>query len=720
VTAPVGAAAPPRIETDDGGPVESPHRWRWALLILAGTLFVVGAVLVRPGGSVQADQTEHQSLLDTKGLPGFTAGQGVEQSFVADADGLSQVTVRFGTYHVKGTGTVVVQLLSPEGTPVAVSVIPVPRIKDGELMSVATMAPQADSKGRTYLLQVSLSAEASDPITLFAGTPTQTEPAARRTDGQPATLAVEVHSDYGRGAFAFDQLGTALRRIGAYGPFWRRGAFVVLLALGAIALLAGIALVPRRKGLLVLLAFVVVKGVLWSVLIPPLLGVDEGAHVAYAQFLAIDHAIPKRGSPRGELSIYSEELTAASRIFHQGDVARSDRADYGSDATDDHQTLKDTARQEHSNGDTPASGYTPAYYAVPALIYLVTPGGLDVKLGAMRLWSVLLGAVAVYFAVRTARLLFLGRESVALLLGAAVALHPMLSQQTAVINNDAGTIAAGAACGFLAVLLTARQRSRWIPAAAGLAFGLGLLTKPLGLAFAPAIFLAWIVGRRRGCRPAPWWWEAITAAGGVLATYGVWFVFSAAYGYAGVGLQDQTAGERTIGDFFHVLKDHSFKAVRANWIDQFWGNFGWINTPFPDVIHGIMVGAVLVGSAIVIVWALVFVRDLYVGWRGRGPLMDPLAADLAWGTAVCLLIVAATLGELYVLMYEWYVRVGDLSFIQGRYALMTVPVVLVLPVVALRRLIPKLNPLIPMGVVATAMGVLNVIAMGLIVERFYL
>jgi len=138
------------------------------------------------------------------------------------------------------------------------------------------------------------------------------------------------------------------------------------------------------------------------------------------------------------------------------------------------------------------------------------------------------------------------------------------------------------------------------------------------------------------------------------------------------------------------------------------------------VVHGVIVGAVLIGAAIVVVWAVVFARDLFVGWRGRGPMVDPVRADLAWGTAVCLLIVAATLGELYVLMYEWYVRVGDLNFVQGRYALMIVPVVLVLPVVALRRLVPKLSPLIPMGVVATSMGVLNVIAMGLIIERFYL
>ena len=54
---------------------------------------------VRPGGSIQADQTEHPACW-TQSLPAFTPVTGVEQWFVAEADGLSQVWVRFGTYQV--------------------------------------------------------------------------------------------------------------------------------------------------------------------------------------------------------------------------------------------------------------------------------------------------------------------------------------------------------------------------------------------------------------------------------------------------------------------------------------------------------------------------------------------------------------------------------------------------------------------------------------------
>ena len=175
---------------------------------------------------------------------------------------------------------------------------------------------------------------------------------------------------------------------------------------------------------------------------------------------------------------------------------------------------------------------------------------------------------------------------------------------------------------------------------------MGLLFKPLGMAFAPAIFLAWIIGRRRGARPAPWWWEALTAAAGVIGTYGVWVVFSTLFGYAGVGIQDRAGGPpHGVHSFITVLTDHGWQAVRDNWVDQFWGNFGWINTPFPSGVHKVILVACLVGAAIVLVWGVVFVWDVIQGVRGRGSLMDPVQADLAWGTAICVVIMGRRWGR---------------------------------------------------------------------------
>ena len=85
-----------------------------------------------------------------------------------------------------------------------------------------------------------------------------------------------------------------------------------------------------------------------------------------------------------------------------------------------------------------------------------------------------------------------------------------------------------------------------------------------------------------------------------------------------------------------------------------------------------------------------------------------------------LLAVVVTLTQLYVVLYQYFHRVGSAVLISGRYALMVAPAVLVLPVLALRRLAPRLPPLVPMTIIAASMAVLNVIGFGLLVERYYL
>jgi hypothetical protein len=89
-------------------------------------------------------------------------------------------------------------------------------------------------------------------------------------------------------------------------------------------------------------------------------------------------------------------------------------------------------------------------------------------------------------------------------------------------------------------------------------------------------------------------------------------------------------------------------------------------------------------------------------------------------TLICVLVVLGTLGLLHLLMFDYFRRTGDLTFVQGRYALMATPAVLALPALCLRRIWPRLSPVVPLATVAVAMGVLNVIGLGLIAERFYL
>ena len=409
------------------------RRWRWAALIAAGWVLLLIAVMIRSGGDIQADRTEAVPIGLTTVSP-LGPGDTVTQRFPATAAGLSTVDVRFGTYEQASTCDVHVTLRDDRGEVAAEVTRPCSTLPNASLSSILTFAPLADSRDRSYDISVEVIG-GDKPITLFATPARADAPPATPSSLNPGGAAIEVHTGYGRDGRAYQQVPTLLDRIADYGPIWHLPVFVIGMVFGAIALTLGLALAPWRTALILLVGFAVVKGVLWSVVLPPMLGADEMAHAAYSQFMAVEHAIPKRSEPANDYGPYSVELETASQVFRQPFVPRSDRADYG--ASTNGEALADVLGQRQSNGAGAAAGYPPTYYAVPAILEDLSPGTIDVRLGVMRLWSVALGAVTVLAAALAGRRLFPGRDSAALLLGVAVALQPMLSQQTAVINNDA-------------------------------------------------------------------------------------------------------------------------------------------------------------------------------------------------------------------------------------------------------------------------------------------
>jgi hypothetical protein len=297
----------------------------------------------------------------------------------------------------------------------------------------------------------------------------------------------------------------------------------------------------------------------------------------------------------------------------------------------------------------------------------------------------------------------------------------MLSQQTAIVNNDALVIAGGAWCLLVAVELTRVERWRWWPLVAGLALGVAMLGKPQALVFAPLLAIAWLIGTwRRGLGAAPLrrrLLDGALAAVGVGVTYGVWWALAIAFDYPGVGIVPGQPGPgRALSDFVHLLRQHDFLAMRRTWIREFWGQFSWIDVSYADWVYRVILVAVLAGIALVVVWgARTLVRVLRRStWR---------TLDIDDGDAAAVVFVAAIAGtfvELYLLAFQYFQHTGRNDFLQGRYALMVVPAVLALPVLALRSLFPRLSPVAPLAVIVVAMAVLNVAGLGVLVENFYL
>lgn len=721
------APAPPEHATDasgtgSAGPVTVPAAAvrRAPAAIAVGAALVLTALIVllvgisRPGGPVVAD--ESMALLGGPPGPPLLEGQTQIQRFTATGDGLSEISLRFGKYGADAECDVSFRLVeaTTTRTEVAGIVQPCEDIPESTPHRVLAFDPIADSAGRRYELEVALQPGWEHLITIWGAT--NPELPKLRVDGQRTDASMELHLGYGRDARAWDQIDLALDRLGQYGPPWRTGAIAVLLLVATIAALALVPFVTGRRLVYALVGLAVAKGVLWSIVVPPLEGVDEYRHVAYAQFMAEQYRIPDRGDPvgGGRWTDVSEELDAAVWGTSSPLLGPEDRPPYGSEADDLKSDLVGLDRR--SNGDGPASGYAPHYYLVPALLER-TPGRIDQRLGTMRLWSVALGVVVTLLALQIGRRLFPHSELAAGLVAVAVTLHPELSQQTAIVNNDAGVVVAGAWSVLLALDLVAPVR-RWPKLAflAGLAGGLTFVAKGFGVAVVPVLGLAWLVGRFRGQRPVPVWRDLVDGAAGFALGYGTWFVTATVLGLAGVGLSggEPSPGPRTLEAFFDGLSARGWEVPYHIGIIQFWGAFSWQDVPFPHWTLRVILWACAAGAVLVVAWAGVALARLV---RRR---LDPELQTTDAQAATLALTVLSMFGVLLAIGFLNFRSVGRFDLIQGRYALLAVPAVLALPAVCLRSLRPRWSPVPAMTVVAAAMLALNLFGLGLITERFYL
>jgi hypothetical protein len=709
---------------DEGSPDDEPsppRRWPWAVAAAAALALFIGVLLARSGGPIHADTTEHVRLTSVMGP--LSENTPLRQRFTARADELSAITMRFGTGGGVTRCDVAVRVTSG-GQEISSRVIPCGSMADSVPLEVARFDPQPDSKGREYEIETSLARAGGDSVVVWGGLDADgLLPAAQFGDTQ-LDASFELHTDYGGGHRAWDQVTLALDRLSQYRPWFQQPAAVVLFALAALGLIVALVIVRGRWAVALLVLLAVSKGLVWSAIIPPLEAPDEPAHVAYSQFMAETHRIPKRnvaqlGLPPGQF--YSPQLTRLIDALHQTSQAPGDRPDFRPDG--DPSAVHDAGEQSpDANGDGAAAGYPPVYYFPAAVLYALSSGPLVHQIEVMRWWSIALGAVAGVLTLYIGRRLFPRSEGAAIALAVACVLEPELSQQTAVVNNDALAIAGGAACLLVALDLIrpAKSRSRWLCALGGVALGITAF-KSFGIIFAPVLLVAWFLGRWRTARAdrPSLLVEIAQAAGGVAVTYGAWALFAAVFGFQGASLSDLTPSDqpKTLHAYIHALQKDWYRPIRLNWIDQLWGDFSWIDTPFPTWVQTTLLILSLAAVAVVLVW-IGYVLTQAVRGRLRAVPRDVIER---WAqTLVCVLSVVATFVFFIGLGYLNFHKTGRNDLIQGRYALMLLPAMLAAPTLALWSLWPRLKPVVPMATAAAAMTALNIGAVMLVVERFYL
>lgn len=674
----------------------------------------LGALLLQPVPPASPDRSEHYS--DVVPLPPLLPGAELLQEITARDDGLTEVLARFGTYGGARDCRIEVTVTVPAGPVVSSHSLRCAAIPDNALVVVANLDAAAVRAGDQLTMRFRAAEDGTEAVALWGGDPADGEVArlgTRSVDG-----AAEVYTRYGDAGRLVDRLGSVLSRIQQFRPWWGAPPMVIGLLAISVAGLAALSLVPARARLPLLLLVVAAKGVLWSVLLPPLEIPDEPAHFAYAQYVAEELAIPRRYSQAHGLGPFSDQLEAAIEVTNQPLRDPSDRPSYGPGPSGPDEHRPDDESPRAGGGGNPAAGYAPPFYVGAAVAYALPPNDFFTTLATMRLWSVALGVATIWLVVGIGRRAFRD-ERAALALGVAVAFQPVWSQATAGVNNDAAVVLAGAACTLVALDLAVRPHRARLPLVAGLVLGGALLTKPYAAAFVGPLVVGWLVGCvRERDRGRTWPRDVGQAAAGVVATFGTWLLLSTVFDIPMVTTDDggSKPGARSVGGYLHQLSINGFHSLHLNWVERLWGNLSWTDTPPPPTIVSLVAKGTIAVLVLAAVWVVVTAVDVirHQVRRSDGEKATDLATTLVLGS-----VLASTFALLHLIELRWFLRTGDATLLSGRYAMMALPAILALVPLMLRRLAPRLPVWVSMATLAGAVVALNLIGIDTVIDRFY-
>ncbi|MBF6621110.1 MAG: DUF2142 domain-containing protein [Patulibacter sp.] len=512
--------------------------------------------------------------------------------------------------------------------------------------------------------------------------------------------------------------------------------------------------------LLALLLAVLSLGAGWTLVTPAMQAPDERAHVSYTIWLATTGTLPATG-PLGPATPTEEALaTAASnadRAAMQPTVKMSwDRERY-EQWRRDAATLDDAAREDGGALANPAASNPPLYYLTTLPAYLATSGSdLFGRLTAMRLVSVLWLLGTVIAAWLLAGELFGRRRLLQTAVAGFTGLAPMMLFVSGSVTPDAALFATWGLVLWLGTVVLRRGITARRALALCFVLGLAMVVKATSYALVPPVALVLLVGVLRARRaaatamptsaadPAPDAdaapaedlaardeglvaappTEAATRRGllriagasvlGLLITAGAWIIVSRALGVAALAQGADVANSS--GDVpLHAFPSYvwQFYLPRLPFMDpapgihawpawEFfvegaWGAFGWLEVRFPGWVYVVL-------TALMALLTVLAARGLWRERRTHDWLVPGFYA----------LVAVLLLGALHWTEFHK----GGTGFIQGRYLMPLAPLVGAVAVRGLLEL-PKrwLMPSIAVGL--GGLVVLNLLAWGLMLERFY-
>ena len=389
----------------------------------------------------------------------------------------------------------------------------------------------------------------------------------------------------------------------------------------------------ERTGLLLILIGYLILAVAYNVRTPAWQAPDEPAHYNYIAQIVADGCCPII-EPGDWDSAYLARLTSSH--FAPEMLGQLDMLEY-----EDHQP--------------------PLYYLLASVIFRLTDGNIT----ALRLFSTLLGGVAIVLTYGVGKALYPKRIPVALGAAAFVAFIPQHIAILSSINNDSLAEVVIAAAMLTAVLYLRYGRIPvWL---IGVIVGLGLVTKVntlLLVGVIPAGFvLRWWFARRHDSQSYPTGRlvrDILVFFVPVLLIASVWVTRNiSVYGFPdvfGLGAHNAVVADqaRTADLIAQIGIGNYFRRALETTFISFWGQFGWMELP----LTGWMVAVILILIGIVM---LGWIVSLIPAPRPATNSTTHAAVDdrrAVWGMLILLFIAAVT-------QYIYYN--AEFWQLQGRY-----------------------------------------------------
>ena len=458
--------------------------------------------------------------------------------------------------------------------------------------------------------------------------------------------------------------------------------------------------------------------VTWACVLPAFQAPDEQSHFTYVQSLAERHALP--GVP--DRPFFSTQMTEGIAALNSDQVAaqRNVKPEWSDQVEGDWLAGEAAGAADDAGGPGAASDYPPTAYALQAVGYVAAGGTLFDELLGARLASALWVPLTVLATWLLAGEVFGRRRLLQTAAAAVPALLPMFTFVSASVSPD------GMMYGLwtLALWLGVRCVKRGVPTIDALAFfalvGLACTVKTTSYALlVPAAFVAAIgLAARR-----PWRVGGVLKLAAVVVlplalTLGVW-VYAARVENRPAAAQVAAATASSSGTNWRELLSYLWQYYLPRtplqtdyrvppggfpllqiWITQAWGAFGWLEVKFAPTVYRVL--AVLTVG--------VFGAALAALWRSRRSIDWKVLAFLV-------LTFGALLGGLHWTDYH-QLEAGAKGFMQGRYVFPAIAI-FGLVLAAAVSLVPVARRAAATGAVVAGLLVFHVLALGLVVTRFY-